>query len=1143
MVPPDDAFMNEKTSGVDYDFALDDRYTKSDGNVYLTGMQALVRLLIEQIDLDRRQGLCTRGYVSGYRGSPVGAFDSAIWQAGEAITDRGIHFNPGINEDLAMTAVGGTQHVVVTDKADLDGVFGIWYGKGPGVDRSVDAMKHASLAGASSHGGMLMLVGDDQMGKSSSLCHQSEQSLVSGNVPILAPSSVHEYVPLGLHAIAMSRYSGTLTAMKFTSNTADSAATVDLSQLVPGFAALPVPPARGSLHYQPGFVPFLEAERILLEERMPAAVVYARENRLNSAVIEPETKKLGIVAVGAAYPEVMAALELLDVRDPASLGIGMYKVNFLWPLEPDGILDFAKGYDEVLVVEHKRAFVEAQLGRMLLDLNDAERPRLSGKTEPGSNTSLLSENGELSPMQIAVAISARCRVLQLTGLKPLENQVSLLGVQPKQRIPWYCAGCPHNTSTRVVDGSISASGIGCHSISALMDAENHTWMCQMGGEGQHWVGRAPFSPIRHTFVNLGDGTYNHSGSLAIRSAVSSGVNITFKLLYNDAVALTGGQSVDSDHRPWDIAQQLLGEGVAKIEIVSDRPEDFKDAPWPRGLKVRHRREFDTIQRELREVPGTSVLIHIQTCAAEKRRRRKKALIPDPPKRMLINERICEGCGDCGLESNCVAIKPLDTLFGTKRKIDQTSCNKDFSCKNGFCPSFVMLEGVDGQDPLKPQKKSLVPLPGEDLPTPPVFAGDPTRILVTGVGGTGVVTVGAVLSVAARLEGKHALSLDQTGLSQKNGAVASNLTIGTAEVRQHPSKIGQGAADLLLACDLLGGVSDESLKALHTGKAHVVANTRVEPLPHFARDPDARPQRDLLMSRLTAVVPADNVTTAATSDLAEALVGDGIGANMMLVGFAAQQGLLPVSVEAIQQAIRLNGVAIEMNLAAFAWGRWLAANPDRVHSAASPRLAPVFEQPSTGDLIDIHSRELTDYQNRALADDYREAVTRIDDEDLRRVAANSLFKALAYKDEYEVARLMLTQADMGASLTGRVRRFYYLAPPIFGARDAYTGKPRKFKMPGWAIEPVFSLLRSLKWLRGGPLDIFGYSEERGNERALAADCLAMVRAIGDQGAGVDKEAAIQDLNLVLEVKGFGHVKQRNWQIVEQRWREARQRWSV
>jgi indolepyruvate ferredoxin oxidoreductase len=511
--------------------------------------------------------------------------------------------------------------------------------------------------------------------------------------------------------------------------------------------------------------------------------------------------------------------------------------------------------------------------------------------------------------------------------------------------------------------------------------------------------------------------------------------------------------------------------------------------------------------------------------------------------MVINERICEGCGDCGLESNCVAIKPLETLFGTKRKIDQTSCNKDFSCKNGFCPSFVMLEGVDGQDPLKPQNQLSVSLPEEVLPTPPVFAGDPTRILVTGIGGSGVVTVGAVLSVAARLEGKHALSLDQTGLSQKNGAVASNLTIGSREIRHHPSKIGQGAADLLIACDLLGGVSDETLKALHAEKARVVANTRVEPLPHFARDPEARPQGDLLMSRLTAVVPDHHVTTAATSDLAEALVGDGMGANMMLVGFAAQQGFLPVSVEAIQQAIRLNAVAVEMNLAAFTWGRWLVADPARVHTAASPHLTPAFEQPSTSDLIDKHYRELTDYQNRALANVYREAVTCIDDEHLRRVAANSLFKALAYKDEYEVARLMLAQPNMGAKVTGRVRRFYYLAPPIFGARDADTGTPKKFKMPGWAIEPVFRLLCSLKWLRGGPLDVFGFNQERKNERALAADCLAMVRAIGDRGATVDREAATQDLNLVLEVKGFGHVKQRNWRQVEQRWQEARQRWSV
>ena len=909
MAPLDNADDSVTVSKVDYGFALNDRYTKSDDIVYLTGMQALVRLLIEQSDLDKSQGLKTRGYVSGYRGSPIGAFDSAIWQAGAAVTDRGVHFNPGINEDLAMTAIGGTQHVVVTDKADLDGVFGVWYGKGPGVDRSVDAIKHVSLAGASPNGGMLMLVGDDQMGKSSSLCHQSEQSLVSGNVPILAPSSVHEYVSLGLHAIAMSRYSGALVSMKITSNTADGAATVDLSQLVPQFASLPAPRAKASLHYQPGFVPFLEAERILLEERMPAAITYARENRLNAPVIEPNTKTLGIVAVGAAYPEVQAALELLGMSDPAIAGIGLFKVSFVWPLEPTSILDFAQGYDEVLVVEHKRAFVEDQLGRLLLSLDDERRPKLSGKTAAGLSSRLLSENGELSPQQIADGIGARARSLGINGLGALAEAVSLPGAQPQQRIPWYCAGCPHNSSTKVPDGSMAASGIGCHSISALMDAENHTWMCQMGGEGQHWIGRAPFSPIKHTFVNLGDGTYNHSGSLAIRSAVSSGVNITFKLLYNDAVALTGGQSVDSEHRPWDIAQQLTGEGVAKIEVVSDRPEDIADAAWPAGLRVRHRRDLDQVQRELRDVTGTSVLIYVQTCAAEKRRRRKKGQFPNPPKRMVINERICEGCGDCGLASNCVAIKPLETNFGTKRVVDQTSCNKDFSCKNGFCPSFVMLEGVEGQDPLTAASKTMVVPPADTLPETVVAAGDPTRVLVTGIGGTGVVTVGAVLAVAARLEHKHALSLDQTGLSQKNGAVTSNLTIGTQEIRHHPSKIGQGAADLLIACDLLGGISDESLTAMNPNKARVVANTRVEPLPHFAKDPNARPQGQVLMQRLTAVVPVDRVMTAPTSDLAEALVGDGIGANMMLVGFAAQQGLLPVSAQAIEQAIRLNGAAV------------------------------------------------------------------------------------------------------------------------------------------------------------------------------------------------------------------------------------------
>ena len=1146
MAPLDSTDPTEITPKVDYGFALNDRYTKSDEIVYLTGMQALVRLLIEQCDLDQRQGLNTRAYVSGYRGSPIGAFDSAIWQAGDAVTDRGIHFNPGINEDLAMTAIGGTQHVVVTDKADLDGVFGVWYGKGPGVDRSVDAIKHVSLAGASSSGGMLMLVGDDQMGKSSSLCHQSEQSLVSGNVPILAPSSVHEYVPLGLHAIAMSRYSGALVSMKITSNTADGAATVDLSQLVPDFAPLPTPVSNGSLHYQPGFVPFLEAERILLEERMPAAVAYARENRLNKTVVEPVSKRLGIVAVGAAYPEVKAALELSSIHDPAQAGIGLFKVAFLWPLEPTSILDFAYGYDEILVVEHKRAFVEDQLGRLLLSMDDAGRPKLSGKTVARLGERLLSENGELSPHQIAQAIEARARAVGISALSPLAPMPSLPGNQPQQRIPWYCAGCPHNSSTKVPEGSMAASGIGCHSISALMDAENHTWMCQMGGEGQHWIGRAPFSPIKHTFVNLGDGTYNHSGSLAIRSAVSSGVNITFKLLYNDAVALTGGQSVDSDHKPWDIAQQLVGEGVAKIEIVSDRPEDIEDAPWPAGLRVRHRRDLDQVQRELRDVAGTSVLIYVQTCAAEKRRRRKKGQFPNPPKRIVINDRICEGCGDCGLKSNCVAIKPLETDFGTKRAVDQTSCNKDFSCKNGFCPSFVMLEGVNGQDPLKSVSKTLINPPAKELPIPTVARREPTRILVTGIGGTGVVTVGAVLAVAARLERKHALSLDQTGLSQKNGAVTSNLTIGTQEIRHHPSKIGQGAADLLIACDLLGGIGDETLRALNAVSATVVANTRIEPLPHFAKDPNARPQFDPLMGRLTAVVSSDRVMTAPTSDLAEALVGDGIGANMMLVGYAAQLGLLPVSTQAIEQAIRLNGAAIDMNLAAFAWGRWFAVDPEMVEAAAAPMRAPTFTELPTGELIDLHTGELTAYQNSRLAMAYQNAVQRVSNIDLRRTAARVLYKALAYKDEYEVARLTLINdgnSAGGQSLVGKVKRSYYLAPPLLGKRDPNTGQLQKIKLPGRLVEPLFRVLRSLKFLRGGAFDLFGYTDERRLERTLAAECLAMVHAIADQGDRVDVTVATADLSLILEVKGFGHVKHNNWKRVEAQWSQAKSRWGI
>ncbi len=1130
---------------LDLEVSLSDKYKLQSGSVILNGMQALVRLMLEQMALDKQNGLKTRALVSGYRGSPVGGVDQAFWQASEDIEAAGIVFQEGLNEDLAMTAMGGTQLVPLLDDSGLDGVVGLWYGKGPGVDRSVDAIRHVAHQGTSPHGGILMIAGDDAGGKSSTLAHQSDQTLMAAMVPVLFPASIHEVVPLGLHGIALSRYAGTVAALKLVADVADSSATLELDKLRPDFADLPTPQSKSGLHAKPGFVPLLEAEHCLNHERIPAVLAYAKANRLNRRIwsgdAANEKQRLGIVVVGRAYPDLMEAIEELGLEDRHNVGI--YKVALVWPLEPSSLLDFARGYDELLIIEDKKEFVETQAGRLLLELPDAERPRLVGKFTP-EGTRIMPSFGELSPHIILEALHGRLAALDLLpkGQESLPSHPvqNFNAPAPAQRIPWYCSGCPHNTSTKLPDGSMAISGIGCHTISAMISPQTHYWCAQMGGEGGTWLGRAPFSSHKHMFQNMGDGTYQHSGLLAIRACIMARVNITFKILYNDAVAMTGGQPLESHNKPWTMATQILAEGAKRVVVVADPAEMAAVVGrLPAGVDLFERKDMDRVQRELREVEGTTALIYVQTCAAEKRRRRKRQTFPNPHKRVMIASRVCEGCGDCGVKSNCVAVKPVDTVFGTKREVDQTACNKDFSCLKGFCPSFLTIE--HDREPLLGSRGNLIAPPDTALLPQPELA-DKARLLITGIGGTGVVTVGAVLATAARIQGQHALTLDQAGLSQKNGAVASQLQLGRSPITTQPARLPDGSATALVACDLVTAVSDVSLASLRPD-ARVFANAHVEPLATFAVDASARPQAEVLVQRLAQVVPEDNIRSEDIVSLAHELLADGMGVNFMVVGMAYQAGSLTMSAEAIERALELNGVAVAMNTAAFRWGRWLYA--DRAKALEAAGLTQPRPSHDDLDLAALKARladELVAYQSPAYAQRF---IAQIDQlvanplvgEGQAKQAARALYKVMAYKDEYEVARLLSlpeTQAEIRHQFKQGAKVSFNLAPPLLAQTDPATGEPRKQQFGPWML-PVLRVLQHGKRLRGTRLDPFGRSAERRMERELITIAERLVaKAVASQDADSLREVML-GFGLLLEVRGFGPIKQRAFDKVAERLR--------
>lgn len=1133
---------------------LDDRYARQEGRVLLSGTHALVRLPMLQYARDQAAGLNTACFVTGYRGSPLGGLDSALWQARQFAEKHAIHFTPGLNEDLAATAVWGSQQTDLFPDATVDGVFAMLYAKGPGIDRSGDALKHGNTAGTSRNGGVLVLAGDDHTCKSSTSAHQSEFALVDAMIPVLHPAGAQEFLDYGLHGWALSRYSGLWAGMKLVSETVDTTTSVMIDPARPPIV-LPqdglMPPEGVHIRWPDDA---LAKEERLHRYKIDLALVYARANGLDRTVIDTPGARLGIVTVGKSYLDVRQALAQLGLDDEATRkhGISLYKVAMPWPLEPTGIKAFAEDLDEIFVIEEKRGLIEPQIRDLLYALPDGARPQVVGKKDEDGET-LLPSWDELSPAMIAAALVARLEKLGGAGdlterATALQERLDLAAMDsaPVSRIPYFCSGCPHSSSTHVPQGSQAFAGIGCHYLVQSMERNTVTFT-QMGAEGANWIGLSPFRATNHVFVNIGDGTYVHSGLLAIRAAVSAGVNVTYKILYNDAVAMTGGQPFEGSPSVQAISHQLYGEGIRRIAVVTDEPGKYgAGTGFAEGVTIHDREELDAVQRGLRDVPGVSALIYDQVCATEKRRRRKRGTLVDPPKRVVINEAICEGCGDCGVASNCLSVVPMETEFGLKRRIDQSSCNKDMSCLKGFCPSFVTVEGTELQ---KPQPTNLDTLLSEEIAEPELpDLANPWSIVIAGVGGTGVVTLAQILGWAAHIDGRGIAVLDQIGLAQKYGGVTSHVRVAASPEGLHASKIGVGEADLLLGCDLVQCAATEVLARGDSRRTHAVVNSHAAPTGAFTRNVDATIAARPLITRIENVT--HDVWSSDMTEQATALFGDSIAANMMLLGAAWQKGLVPIRLEAIDQAIALNGVAIDGNRRAFALGRHAVVDPDAVARVV------VQTRPVSGDQqlsetleerITRRSKHLTDYQNPALAARYCTLVERVRAAeeailpcvtDLTEAVATGYHKLLAIKDEYEVARLLTApsfEATLARDFQPGGTMHFHLAPPLLARQDPATRRPRKISFGPW-VKPFLRGLAAVKGLRNTALDPFGYTAERRAERNLISqyeEDLAKMMAGLTQA---NHAPAVALARLPLEIRGFGPVKEEAMQRAAER-REA------
>lgn len=1131
--------------------ALEDKYTADDTTVLMSGTQALVRLPLLQHAMDKAAGLNTGGYISGYRGSPIGGYDQALWQVKPLLAQHQIVFEAGVNEDIAATAVWGTQQLADTPDTTVDGVFGIWYGKAPGIDRSCDVLKHGNYGGTHPNGGVLVVAGDDHAGKSSTLAAQSEQALIHCGIPVLAPANVQDCLDMGVLGFAMSRYSGLYTGFKATNETLELTATVDVAMdryqiNYPDKGELP----EEGVHFVSTHIDRMRSEIVANRYRIPLVHRFVRANNIDRELIAASQGKLGIVTAGKATQDVLQALTKLglDREQAAKLGISVYQVGCVWPLEPEGLKAFAARHDELLFVEEKRALVQSQATTLLYGQSYA--PRITGKLDE-SGGRLLPDDVQLDQSTVALAIFQRLQRAELVDESLLERAEAIRAeqrfsdqnaVSPIARSPFFCSGCPHNSSLKKPQGSYAAGGIGCHAM-ALYHQDYMMPNTHMGGEGAQWIGLAHFTRLPHIFQNMGDGTYYHSGLLAIRAAAASGQNITYKILFNDAVAMTGGQPVEGNLSVRAISHQVLAEGAKECVVVSDRPELFTDASGlAPGVKVHHRDELLEIETRLRDVKGLTVLIYEQTCAAEKRRRRKRGKFPDPAKRMFINPAVCEGCGDCSVQSNCVSLVPEETELGRKRAIDQSTCNKDYSCVKGFCPSFVTVTGGELR---KPEKADVGSSLFADLPEParPTIV-DSYGVMISGIGGTGVVTVGAVLAMAAHLEQKHASVFDMTGLSQKNGAVYSHLRIADSRHKIGSQRLGAGEADLVLAFDMIAAQSAEPLLTVNQHRSQIVANTKVLPTAAFQSNPDMQFSSRELLERFNAMVGEQSVHALDASGMGQTLAGDSIAANMMLVGYAVQLGLLPLSVAAIERAIEINGVAVKFNIDAFNIGRLCVHAPEKIQQLLdSVGVIKTVERLENLDDIVAHRMALLEqYQNPAYAEQYRQLVDMArqadasfadQDQALSKAVAHYGAKLMAYKDEYEVARLYTDPAFMQRLKTtfqGDIKLKFNLAPPLLSKTDAYSGLPKKREYGSWMLTG-FKLLKHFKFLRGSKLDIFGYTAERKMERRLISEYRDTISRVCQSLDADNYATAVQLASLPEDIRGYGHVKEQHLQKVE------------
>ncbi len=1161
---------------------LDDKYSLPGGRAFMSGVQALVRLPMLQRQRDAIAGLNTAGFISGYRGSPLGGYDQALWAAKKHLAANHIVFQPGVNEELGATAVWGTQQLdLYPQSKKFDGVFGIWYGKGPGVDRCSDVFKHANMAGTSQHGGVIAIAGDDHISKSSTAPHQSDHIFKACGLPVFFPSTVQEILDMGLHAFAMSRFSGVWSGMKTIQEVVESSSSISVDPdrvniVMPGDFAMPP----GGLHIRWPDAP-LEQEARLMDYKWYAALAYIRANKLNYNVIQGPNDRFGIIASGKAFNDTRQALIDLGLEDEVcrQLGIRLHKVNVVWPLEATITRDFAQGLQEILVVEEKRQVIEYQLKEELYNWRSDVRPNVLGKFDevPGDNSGgewsmpnpsqnwLLRPKADLTPAIIARAIARRLKKLgvpadivarmdaRLAVIDAREQGMAELKVDTGERAPWFCSGCPHNTSTRVPEGSRAVAGIGCHYMANWMPDRNTSTFTQMGGEGVTWVGQAPFTTENHVFANLGDGTYFHSGLLAIRQSIAAGTNITYKVLYNDAVAMTGGQQVGErpeGHSVLQIMASLKAEGVAQLVIVTDEPQKYDGVALADGVTVHHRDELDRIQREMREIPGCTAIIYDQTCATEKRRRRKRGTLATPDTTVVINELVCEGCGDCSVQSNCLSVEPVETDFGRKRRINQSTCNKDYSCVKGFCPSFVTVEGGKLKKPKKEKKGDLSALPPIPEPALPV-AEQAWGIVVAGVGGTGVITIGSLLGMAAHLEGKGVITQDAAGLAQKGGATWSHIQIANRPEAIYTTKVDTAKADLIIGCDPIVAANKYTLAVMQPGRTYVALNTHGTPAAAFVHNPNWQFPADGCDAAIGATVGRELVGAFDASEVATQLLGDSIYTNPLMLGYAWQQGRVPLSHAALMRAMELNGVQIDNNKAAFEWGRRCAHDLAAVKALfQAAQVIQFVKKPALAEMVAKRVEFLTAYQNAAYAGEYQAFVDKVRAAEntvgtttkLTEAVARYLFKLMAYKDEYEVARLH-TDAAFAARIDGMFegdyRVVHHLAPPAF-AKTNEKGELVKKRYGPW-MRQAFGVLAKLKGLRGTALDPFGRTEERRTERALIGEYRACIDELL-AGLTAEKLALAVDIARIPEgIRGYGHVKERHLKAARAQWNQLMAQW--